>query len=157
MTRLTRSALALLTLSTLSTLSIMPGCGEDEADAVQGYVDGIDGYTRNICACEYDNPIYLLGLGKVAYGSADECLMDLPPNAAERGCIDGLFQDQSVDYSSVLNCRSAAISRINGCLNTLTCTDTARAECYKDYADEVGACPDLPDSVETKLNDCLYN
>lgn len=141
----------------LLALILAPACGDDEADAVGDYVDGVDGYTRNICECEYNNPLYLLSLGKVIYGSADECLMDLPPNAAERGCIDGLFQDQSVDYSSVLNCRAAALSRSNGCLASKTCTDTARVDCYATLADEVSSCPDLPDDVETKLNDCLYN
>lgn len=152
MTRLPRLAhLALL------ALCIIPACGDDEADSVQDYVAGVDGYTRNICECEYDNPLYLLGLGKVAYKSVEECLADLPPNAAERGCIDGLFQDQTVDYGAVLDCRAAALTRSNGCVNTLTCTDTARVDCYKDLSDELAACPDLPDSVETKLNDCLYN
>lgn len=144
-------------LAIISALSV-PACGDDEADAVENYVDGVDGYTRNICACEYDNPLYLLALGKVIYGSTEECLADLPPGAAERGCIDGLFQDQTVDYGSVLDCRAGALARSNTCLGAKTCTDTARAtECYKVLTDELSSCPDLPEAVEGKLNDCLYN
>lgn len=150
MTRLPRFALLALILA--------PACkGDDESAAVEDYVDGVDGYTRNICACEYDNPLVLLPLFKVAYASSEECLMDLPPNAAERGCIDGLFQDQSVDYAAVLDCRAAALGRSSACLQGKTCTDTARGDCYADLADEVQSCPDLPEDVETKLNDCLYN
>jgi hypothetical protein len=153
MTRLPRLAL----LASL-VLGITPACGgDDEASSVQDYIAGVDGYTRNLCECEYNNPLYLLALGKVIYGSADECLMDLPPNSAERGCINGLFEDQSVDYSSVLDCRAAALSRSNACLSKLTCTDTLRGDCYSTLADEIASCPDLPDAVETKLNDCLYN
>ncbi len=150
MTRLPRFALLALLLA--------PACnGDDESAAVEDYVDGVDGYTRNICACEYNNPLILVGLNKLSYSATEECLMDLPPNSAERGCIDGLFQDQSVDYAAVLDCRAAALGRSSACLKGKTCTDTARGDCYVTLADEVGSCPDLPDDVETKLNDCLYN
>ena len=141
----------------LLALLLAPACGDDEADAVGDYVSSVDGYTRDICECDYNNPLLLITLGKVSYSSTDECLMDLPPNAAERGCIDGLFQDQTVDYGAVLNCRAAALSRNNTCLGAKTCTDTARGGCYTTLADEISACPDLPNDVEAKLNDCLYN
>ena len=94
-----RPLLALLAL--LAPLALMPACGgDDEADAVDDYLAGIDANARNLCACEYNNPFYLLALGKVAYGSTEECLMDLPPSSAERGCTQGLFQDQTVDYTA---------------------------------------------------------
>jgi hypothetical protein len=147
-----------LALLTLLAVGIAPACGgDDEADAVQDYLAGIDASARNICECDYNNPLYLLAFGKIAYGSSDECLMDLPPNAAERGCTAGLFQDQTVDYSAVLSCRAAALSRSDTCLASKTCTDTARVDCYMTLNDEVKACADLPDDVENKLTDCLYN
>ena len=151
-----RPLLALLAL--LAPLALMPACGgDDEAGAVDDYLAGIDANARNLCACEYNNPLYLLALGKVAYGSTEECLMDLPPSSAERGCTQGLFQDQTVDYTAVLACRADALARGNACLDAKTCTDTARVDCYKAYSDEVSACADLPDDVENKLTDCLYN
>ncbi len=142
----------------LLALVLMPACnGDDEASAVQDYLAGADGYTRNICACEYNNPLILLTLLKAPYASSEACLMDLPPGAAERGCVEGLFQDQSVDYEAVLDCRAAALDRSDACLRNKTCTDTARGGCYVDLSDEIKSCPDLPDEVENKLNDCLYN
>ncbi|HEY0137561.1 MAG TPA: hypothetical protein VGB85_25930, partial [Nannocystis sp.] len=76
---------------------------------------------------------------------------------AERGCVEGLFADAKVDYSAVLDCRAEAYARTATCLNSLTCTDTARGDCYKDLVEDIDACPDLPDDVEKDLNDCIYN
>ena len=153
---------ALLALTTGISISIgsiiMPACnGDDEASSVQDYLAGVDGFTRNVCACEFGNPFVLVPLGKIAYGSSEACLMDLPPSAAERGCTEGLFQDQTVDYGAVLECRAEALDRSDDCLRAKTCTDTARTGCYTTLDDEIKSCPDLPDDVEAKLIDCLYN
>jgi hypothetical protein len=146
-----RLRLALLLSSFLTSMS----CGDPEADAVGGYIDNADRYARGVCECEY-NSIGLLLTGK-GYDSKEECLEDLPANSAERGCVEGLFADATVDYSAVLDCRAEAYARSATCLNSRTCTDTARGDCYKDLGDDIDACPDLPDSIENDLNDCIYN
>jgi len=144
-----------LRLALLCSLLAPLSCGGEKA-SVGDYIDGADSYARSVCECEY-NSLALLFAGKTPYGSTEECLADLPANSAERGCVEGLFGDNAVDYSAVLDCRADVFSRGSSCLNALTCTDTARTGCYSDLNDDLDACPDLPDDVEKQLNDCLYN
>jgi hypothetical protein len=151
MTLLQRLALCICLAFTITS-----ACNGGESAVVADYIDSADGYARELCECEYNSALLLLGLHP-PYGSADECSMDLPANSAERGCVEGLFQDASVDYSAVLDCRAAAQRNAAACLNALTCTDTARLNCYQDASDEISSCPDLPDDVEAQLTDCLYN
>ena len=150
MTSLQRLALASLAFFSL------PACNEGESGVVADYLDSADGYARQVCECEYNNALLLLGLHP-PYPTTEECLMDLPANSAERGCVEGLFKDAAVDYSAVLDCRAEAQRKATACLGTLTCTDTARIDCYTNAADETKLCPDLPDNIESQLTDCLYN
>ena len=140
----------------LSALLLVPACNDGESGVVADYLDSADAYARGVCECEYNNALLLLGLHP-PYGSPEECLMDLPANSAERGCVEGLFKDASVDYSAVLDCRADAQRKATACLNSLTCTDTARIDCYTTASDEIQLCPDLPNDVESQLTDCLYN
>ncbi len=144
-------------LALLSLLLAPTACGDSESAAVGDFIDGLDGYARNICECDYDNGLLLLFAGKSAYESKEACDADLPPSSAERGCVSGLFQDAETDYTAVLDCRSDAYARLNTCLGSKTCTDTARGDCLKTLADEIEDCPDLPESVEAQLTDCLNN
>jgi hypothetical protein len=150
MTILQRLALTSLVLTSAIA------CNDGESAVVGDYLDSADGYAREVCGCEYNSPALLLG-GHKPYASTEECLMDLPANSAERGCVEGLFKDASVDYSAVLDCRADAQNKASVCLNALTCTDTARLDCYTAANDEINKCPDLPNDVEAQLTDCLYN
>ena len=145
-----------LRLALLCSLLAPLSCGGGEPESVAGFIDGIDHYARSVCECEY-NSLALLFAGKKPYGSTEECLADLPANSAERGCVEGLFSDAAVDYSAVLDCRADVYARGASCLDALTCTNTARGDCYKNIDDDYKACPDLPDNVDQQLNDCLYN
>jgi hypothetical protein len=146
-----RPRLALLLSSLLTSMS----CG-GEPRSVGDFIESADRYARSVCECDY-NSLALLFAGKAPYESRDACLADLPANSAERGCVEGLFEDAPVDYSAVLDCRADAFARVAACLNSLTCTDTARGDCYENLDDEYKLCPDLPKDVEDDLNDCLYN
>ena len=144
-------------LALLCSLLAPLSCGGGgEPESVGAFIDGADRYARSVCECDYDNPALLLA-GKVPFDTKEECLADLPTNSAERGCVEGLFSDAAVDYSAVLDCRAGAYGRAAGCLNSLTCTDTMRFDCYETHDDEFRACPDLPNDVEQQLNDCLFN
>ncbi len=140
-------------LFVLSAVFALPACGEKAS--VGDYIDSADAYARNVCECEYDNPLAVYKLP--AYGSREECLADFPANSAERGCVEGLFKDIEIDYSAALDCRAAAFARASSCLNSKTCTDTARGDCYEDLLDEGEDCPDIDDKTEMQLNDCLFN
>lgn len=143
-------------LALLSVVAPLLACNEGESGAVADYLDSADAYARQVCACEYDNALLLLGL-HAPYPSTEECLMDLPANSAERGCVEGLFKDAPVDYSAVLDCRADAQRKAKSCLAALTCTDTMRIDCYTQAADDTNLCADLPNDIEAKLSDCLYN
>ena len=131
-------------------------CAPDESDYVGDYLSASDAALREICECEYDNLAFSLFTGG-PYDSVEECVAEYGINSAERGCIEGLFADEATDYSAVLDCRAQAAGRGSSCLNSKTCTDTARSACVSDYYDAVEKCPDLPNDVEAKLNDCLSN
>jgi hypothetical protein len=132
-------------------------CAPDESDYVGDYLDANDATGRAICDCDHDNALVLLFFGTTPYDSVESCKAGIVASSAERGCVIGLFEDESVDYSSVLDCRAQAAARGSACLGGKTCTDTARADCVTTYYDEYNACPDLPNDVEAKLNDCLSN
>lgn len=144
-----KSSLALLTAT---LLALLPACGEKAS--VGDFIDSADSYARQVCACDYNNPLVVYNL---PYGSAEACLESLPANSSERGCVEGLFKDEDVDYSAALDCRAGAFDRAAACLDGKTCTDTARSECYAQLGDEIEDCPELADDVQNRLNDCLYN
>lgn len=75
MTHLQR--LALLTVVALPAFNLL-ACNDGEGGAVADYLDSADAYARQVCACEYDNALLLLGL-HAPYPSTEECLMDLRP------------------------------------------------------------------------------
>ncbi len=154
MTRLAR--LARLALA-LAPALLVPACGSSESHAVDDFLDGVDGYYRQVCECDHDNVVLLAILGKLPYASQDACRDDLPVDSAERGCVEGLFADEEVDYGGVLECRAAASSRASSCLNSKTCTDTARGDCHSQLVDELEDCDSLPSDIEARLNDCLHN
>ena len=143
-------------LPLLCSLLAPLACGGGEPEAVGAFIDTADRYAKSICECEYDDLLLLL-LGKAPYASKEACLAELPANSAERGCVQGLFNDAEVDYSAVLNCRADAYRQASACLGALTCTDTKRGDCYGQYNDEIKLCPGLPNAVEDQLRDCLYN
>jgi len=145
-----------LALLTVVLAPLASACNDGESAVVADYLDSADSYARELCECDYNNPLLLLGL-HAPYASVEACTMDLPSNSAERGCVEGLFKDASVDYSAVLDCRAEAQRKATACLGARTCTDTARLACFKDANDEAKLCPDLPDNVEAQLTDCLYN
>lgn len=132
-------------------------CAPDEADYVIDYLNASDSARRAVCDCNHDDAIALLFFGASPYSSVEECKAEIVYSSAERGCVEGLFADEEVDYGSVLDCRAGAASRAAGCLSGKTCTDTARAGCFSTFQKEYTDCPDLPNSVENKLNDCLSN
>jgi hypothetical protein len=140
-------------LALLSLLFLAPACGEKAS--VGDFIDSADGYARAVCECDFDNPLRVLKLP--AYGSADECLADFPANSSERGCVEGLFKDEEVDYSAALECRAGSFDRAASCISAKTCTDTARNGCFDQLLDELEDCPEIADDVEQRLNDCLYN
>lgn len=138
-------------------LGIGLACAPDERDYVGQYLTASDSALREVCECDYNNPLVLLGFGYTAFDSVQSCEAEVGIDSAERGCVSGLFADEATDYSAVLDCRADAAGRASACLNGKTCTDTARIDCFSQYGDEVEDCPDLPDDVENKLNDCLRN
>jgi hypothetical protein len=129
----------------------------NEANSVDGYLDSIDGFFATACECDHDNVILLALILRPPYDSPEECREDLGVDSSERGCVEGLFTDEATDYRGVTDCRAAANERAASCLSSKTCTDTARADCYEQLADEVEDCPTLPDDLNDRLNDCLYN
>lgn len=131
-------------------------CAPTESDYVGDYISASDAARREICECDYDNLLLTAFIGG-PFGSAEECVAEYGFNSAERGCIEGLFADEATDYSAVLDCRSDVANRASACLNSKTCTDTARADCVSDYYDDYEDCPTLPADVEQQLNDCLNN
>jgi hypothetical protein len=132
-------------------------CAPTEADHVGDYLGAIDANAGELCECEYDNPFLLLVPPNRTYDDAAACYADRGVSSAVRGCVEGLFADETTDYSPALDCRADVASATATCLNGRTCTDTARNECYDQYIDDIEDCPDLPASVESKLDDCLYN
>lgn len=148
---------SLARLALLSAL-LAPACGGGgEAGAVGDYLESLDTYARQVCECDHDNGVVLAFVGKFIYGSVDACLDDLPVDSAERGCVEGLFADEEVDYRAVLECRADAHSRAASCLAGKTCTDTARNDCHLQRLDELEDCEALPLALEAKLSDCLHN
>ena len=133
-------------------LALAPACGEKAS--VGDFIDSADGYAKAVCQCDFANPLLVYNL---PYGSGEECLMEFPANSSERGCVEGLFKDEDVDYSAALDCRAGAFDRAGSCLRSKTCTDTARSGCYSQFADEIEDCPEIADDVQQRLNDCLYN
>lgn len=132
-------------------------CAPTEADHVGDYLNALDADARELCECEYDNPLLLLVPPNRIYDDTAACYADRGVSSAVRGCVDGLFKDETTDYSVVLDCRADVAAAAAACLNGKTCTDTARSGCYEQYNDDLEDCDDLPGSVESKLSDCLYN
>lgn len=141
-------------------LSLGPVCAPSEADHVGDYLAARDDGIRGICKCDYNQAlaISLFRFPPETYGSTEECVSENVHDSAVNGCVSGLFADEPVDYSSVLDCRARAIDEGAACLSAAMCDQTGtRVDCYDAYTDAYNACADLPDDVENKLNDCLYN
>jgi hypothetical protein len=140
------------------SLGLALACGNSESNRVEDYLDASDAALHEVCECGYDDQLLLLTFGYLeSYDSVEACDAEVGIDSAERGCVEGLFADEPTDYSAVLDCRAASARNAGACLNGKTCTDTARSGCFEQYFDEVEDCPDLPDGVEDKLNDCLRN
>ncbi len=153
MTRLARLALALA----LAPALLVPACGSSAAHARGHLLAGGDGAYPPVWEGGLHQGVALAILGKLPYASQDACRDDLPVDSAERGCVEGLFADEEVDYGGVLECRAAASSRASSCLNSKTCTDTARGDCHSQLVHELEDCDSLPPVIEARLNDCLHN
>lgn len=114
----------------------------------------IDDYNESLvatalasCACG--------GHAVLQFASEEECRAKAPPSASEQACIEALFKNVSGEFEVHLDCRTAANNRYASCLNSRTCTDLARAQCFLDWLDEIEDCPKFPAELEKDHNECL--
>ncbi len=135
------SLLALLTLCSLPLV----GCATP-ADKV---LDEVDARVVVECDCFYDSPGY-------GYETVAECVDDRTLSESERGCVDGLYREETQALEAHLECRLDVEQRLTECVSMLSCTDfIGLGECIGNYTEGVNDCPQPPGDVFVKFNNCF--
>ncbi|MGB1276414.1 MAG: hypothetical protein ACPG77_11760 [Nannocystaceae bacterium] len=141
MPALRQRLLGLLTLCLLPTV----GCATP-ADKV---LDEVDAQVVEYCDCFYDK------VGN-KYKSVAACVDDRSPSESERGCVDGLYKDETAALDAHLECRLGVEERFTDCIQTLSCTDfIGLGSCSETYFEGISDCPQPPGDVAIALANCF--
>jgi len=129
------------------TLCLLPvvGCATP-ADKV---LDEVDARVVEFCDCFYD------AAGN-NYDSVAACVDGETLSESERGCVDGLYKDETTALDAHLDCRLGVEQRYTDCVRTLSCTDfLGLGECTGTYFEGLNDCPQPPGDVAIALNNCF--
>ncbi len=134
-------------LLALVAVCLLPAVGcATPADKV---LDEVDARVVEECDCFYDAAGY-------NYDSVAECVEDRSVSESERGCVDGLYKEETQALDAHLECRIGVEERFTDCVRMLSCTDfLGLLSCSEDYGNGLNDCPQPPADVNVKLANCF--